>query len=327
MNNASFIQRVAEAALAAVDSLLSEWLPDGKRKGAEWWARNPTRGDRHPGSFSVSLESGRWHDFASGDGGGDFVSLLAYLLRCGQMDAALMIAERLGIPVYGQPKRDFLQEEAERQRIARQRKQRQQQDEAEQYQRQQAAAVEAQRLWSASAPAAPDHPYLVRKGIQSHNARQQGDVLLIPLYANEALVNLQRIYPDGRKRFLSGGRVKGAYSLLGHPEPGKPLYICEGWATGATLHEYEGAAVACAMNAGNLLAVGQYLQRHYPDAELVIAGDDDRQTEGNTGRDAANDAALTIGAEVTFPAWRGDEPLHLSDFNDLATWRAAHEQA
>lgn len=322
------IQRIAETALVAIDSLLAEWLPDGKRKGDEYWPLNPVRGDRHPGSFSINMRDGTWHDFASGDGGGDLVSLLAYLRGCGQMDAALMIAERLGIPVYGQPKRDFLQEEAERQRIACQRTQRQQQADAEQHQRKQAAAAEAQRLWSASAPAAPDHPYLMRKGIQPHNARQSGNLLLIPLYHSGQLMNLQRIYSDGSKRFLSGGKAKGAYSPLGRIEADKPLYLCEGWATGATLHEYEGAAVACAMNAGNLLAVGQYLQRRYPDAVLIIAGDDDRQTEaegkGNPGRTAANHAAAMLGCGVVFPPWSVKEPMSLSDFNDLHQWRKAN---
>lgn len=81
------------------------------------------------------------------------------------------------------------------------------------------------------------------------------------------------------------------------------------------------------MNAGNLLAVGQYLQRRYPDAVLVIAGDDDRRTEaegkGNPGRTAANHAADMLGCGVVFPPWSGDEPLSLSDFNDLHQWREA----
>jgi len=202
------------------------------------------------------------------------------------------------------------------------------QREAEQHQRQQEAAREAQRLWDASAPAAVDHPYLIRKGCQPHTLRQQGDMLLVPLYLDRVLVNLQRIYPDGAKRFLPGGRVTGCYSPLGRLEPGASLYICEGWATGATIHEHTGAAVACAMNAGNLLEAGQRLRRAYPEVELVFAGDDDRQTEGNPGRKAANAAAIAVGGLVTFPVWPADAPLSLSDFNDLANWwRAAHEPA
>jgi putative DNA primase/helicase len=304
-----------------VDNLLTDWLPDGKCKGGEYWPLNPVRGDRQPGSFSINLHNGTWHDFASGDGGGDLVSLLAYLRGCRQMDAALLIAERLGIPVHDQPNRDFLQEAAERQRIAHQRKQRQQQADAEQSQRQQEAALKAQRLWSISAPASATHPYLVRKGIKPHNARQSGNLLLIPIYHTGQLVNLQRVYPDGAKRFLSGGRVKGCYSLIGHLEPSARLYLCEGWATGATIHEHTGSAVACAMNAGNLLKAGQHLRRAHPTAELIVAGDDDRQTEGNPGRTAASQSAAVLHCGLIFPPWRGDEPLTLSDFNDLYRWR------
>ena len=37
---------IAARALARSESLVSELLPDGKRNGAEWTARNPTRDDR-----------------------------------------------------------------------------------------------------------------------------------------------------------------------------------------------------------------------------------------------------------------------------------------
>jgi len=216
---------------------------------------------------------------------------------------------------------DPMEAELIRQRVEQARHQR----EAEQHQRQQAAAIEAQRLWSTSAPADPHHPYLSAKGCRPHGLRQRGDVLLVPLYLGRVLVNLQRIAADGGKRFLSGGRVKGCYSPIGTLEPGQSLYVCEGWATGATIHEHNGAAVACAMNAGNLLEVGRQLQRHYPDSPLIIAGDDDRQTEGNPGRTAATQAAAVLGCGLVLPPWSGAEPLSLSDFNDLRQWREANQ--
>ncbi|VVN14892.1 DNA primase TraC [Pseudomonas fluorescens] len=209
----------------------------------------------------------------------------------------------------------------EAQMIAQRFKQARRQREAELHQRQQAAAVEALRLWNAAAPASPDHLYLTRKGVKPCNLRQRGEVLLVPLYLGHQLVNLQRIHPDGGKRFLSGGMVKGCYSLLGLIVAGKPLYDCEGWATGATIHAETGAAVACAMNASNILHVGQRLKREHSDAVLIVAGDDDRQTEGNPGRTAATKAAIALGCGLVFPPWSGDEPLELSDFNDLHQWR------
>ncbi|SDR90277.1 toprim domain-containing protein [Pseudomonas oryzae] len=207
------------------------------------------------------------------------------------------------------------------------------QHEAEKRQRQQVAAVEAVDLWSVAEPADSGHPYLVSKGCQPHGLRQLGAELLVPLFVARQLVNLQRIHPEGTKRFLSGGRVTGAYSPIqaqGKPlEAGQLIYICEGWATGATLHEHNGAAVACAMNAGNLFAVGDRLRLAYPDNPLVMAGDDDRKTDakgkGNPGRTAATKAANALGCKLVFPNWSGAEPLELSDFNDLRQWREAQQ--
>ena len=49
------IQRINAAALPHADILLLERLPDGVRKGKEFWATNPVRGDRTPGSFSIDI--------------------------------------------------------------------------------------------------------------------------------------------------------------------------------------------------------------------------------------------------------------------------------
>jgi len=64
--------------------------------GSEWVARNPTRADRHPGSFKVNLRSGRWADFATGDAGGDLISLRAYLDGIRQGEAARRITREIG---------------------------------------------------------------------------------------------------------------------------------------------------------------------------------------------------------------------------------------
>jgi hypothetical protein len=84
------------AALAAFPAVLARILPDGKRVGAELVALNPRRGDRHLGSFKINRYSGRWADFATGDQGGDPVSLVAYLANVSQADAARLLARMLG---------------------------------------------------------------------------------------------------------------------------------------------------------------------------------------------------------------------------------------
>lgn len=207
-----------------------------------------------------------------------------------------------------------------RERIEQARRQR----EAEQHQRQQKAAEWANRWWNHSRRADPGHAYLVAKSVRSYGLRQRGADLLIPLYLDGRLVNLQRIAPNGGKRFLPGGRVKGTYSPLGTIVPGSVLCICEGWATAASLHQHGGYTVASAMNASNLKPVALALRARYPDIETIVAGDDDRQTDGNPGRTAANAAAVAAGCLVTFPKWPSNAPENLTDFNDLANWSAAH---
>ena len=88
---------IAQSALASSRILVPRWLPDGRRMGSEWLARNPTRPDRHLGSFRVNLKSGRWADFATGDAGGDLISLRAYLDGTSQLKAAVRLTRELGL--------------------------------------------------------------------------------------------------------------------------------------------------------------------------------------------------------------------------------------
>jgi hypothetical protein len=91
--------RINRCALAALPALLERWLPGGRREGREYVALNPTRRDRHPGSFRVNMRTGRWADFATGDRGGDVVSLAAYLSHLKQTEAGEKLAGMLGINV------------------------------------------------------------------------------------------------------------------------------------------------------------------------------------------------------------------------------------
>ncbi len=88
---------INRAALGNLPTLLRRWLPDGRVTGHEYTARNPTRADRRPGGFRINVNSGRWSDFATGDKGGDVVSLAAYLSGTGQADTARALADMLGL--------------------------------------------------------------------------------------------------------------------------------------------------------------------------------------------------------------------------------------
>lgn len=323
------IRHAATEALTAAETLVPEWLPEGKRHKREWVARNPVRGDRHAGSFGVSLDTGRWHDFADSSAhGGDLVSLLAYLRGCGQMDAAREVDERLRLGLFRLGRLD-VQGIEQRRREAEQRRQEFVRREHEsQLEVQQEACQQASQLWRLGRRPEPLHAYLQRKAVQGYGLRQLGQGrLMVPVVLDRVLFNLQFIDPDGSKRYLSGGRVQGCYSPLGKVAPGCRLYVCEGWATGATIHASTGSPVVCAMNAGNLKPVAMTMRERFGErVELVIAGDDDRAVVGNPGRMAATHAADAAGALVVFPEWPADAPVELSDFNDLHLWRSGQWQ-
>jgi hypothetical protein len=92
-------QRINEAALPALPSLLGRWLPGGRLQGREYVVRNPRRADRRPGSFLVNVRTGAWADFATGDKGGDPISLAAYLAGISQIEAAERLAAMFNVEV------------------------------------------------------------------------------------------------------------------------------------------------------------------------------------------------------------------------------------
>lgn len=213
------------------------------------------------------------------------------------------------------------------------------QREAETARRNAFAAKLAKKIWNDAEPVDSHHPYLATKNVHQHGLRRMDDelifqyggsdfslryrrdALIVPLYNGGELVNLQFIMPGGKKRPLIGGKMKGSYSPIGDPQGSRQIYICEGWATGATIHQSTGCAVFCAMNADNLMGVGRYLSSFWPAANIIIAGDDDRLTKGNPGRKAATEASCELNCKVVFPQFPDDAPMELSDFNDLALWR------
>jgi putative DNA primase/helicase len=98
MSDAIDFDGINAAALRNGRSFVKALLPGGKFRSLEYIVKNPRRNDQHPGSFSINYRSGRWKDFSSGDGGRDFVSLVAYLGSTSQGDAAREIADKLGVP-------------------------------------------------------------------------------------------------------------------------------------------------------------------------------------------------------------------------------------
>lgn len=183
------------------------------------------------------------------------------------------------------------------------------------------AKVKAGEIWTKADPAPAGHPYFQKKGVPCHGLRiDKGDLVVPVMDANGIIHNLQFIKPDGEKRFLFGGRVEGLSFTI--PGDGR-LYECEGYATGASIHQATGATVICAFNAGNLPPVARTVREKCPTAPLVICADNDRFTAGNPGVRFANEAAKATGATVVVPSFEGipggeDPDLKWTDFNDLA---------
>lgn len=98
MKGPSLFQRVNRTALANLPAILAQLLPGGNRVGREYVVCNPRRADNSPGSFRVNLVTGHWADFAIRVGGGDPVSLVAYVAGLSQIEAARELAHMLGVP-------------------------------------------------------------------------------------------------------------------------------------------------------------------------------------------------------------------------------------
>jgi P4 family phage/plasmid primase-like protien len=176
------------------------------------------------------------------------------------------------------------------------------------------AADKASKMWEAASDASERaHGYLARKQIPGIGARILRDMLLIPMRQKAgALCGLQIIQPDGSRKFLTGTPAGGAYTVLGKPSRTGTVVICEGYATGVSIHQATGFCTVVAFSAGNLAAVADKIARAMPDAHLVIGADDDFQTDGNPGMTAA----AATGLPVAIPLWAGDRGRG-TDFNDL----------
>lgn len=230
---------------------------------------------------------------------------------------------------------------AERKAYARRMDAMRQQHEAEKRQRQAGAAAIAAVRWAGGFPVR-QHPYLQAKNVRPHGLRVGTwqrwdaetrerftihDVLYVPMRDTAGQMHsLQGITPEGEKLFLPGGRLKGCYHAIGRPN-GR-LVVCEGYATGATIHEASGHAVAVAFNSGNLLPVAQALRAKFPCLTLVLAADDDHLTDGNPGVTAATAAAKAVGGLLAVPNFTGyARGPKDTDFNDLQRLAEALEVA
>ena len=147
----------------------------------------------------------------------------------------------------------------------------------------------AKSMWNAAEYAFAAFEYCRNKQVEPSGLKRWqfadgGQVLLVPMYnSDNKLRNLQFIHADGGKHGLTGGQQGDCHFWIAKPKRGQPICICEGWATGASIHQATGYGVVVAFNAGNLLSVAQWVREQYPEDRIILCADDDQKTDARAG--------------------------------------------
>jgi phage/plasmid primase-like uncharacterized protein/KaiC/GvpD/RAD55 family RecA-like ATPase len=191
--------------------------------------------------------------------------------------------------------------------------------EAAQERQHQIASETVEKIWLSGGAAHPDHPYLKRKGIQTHGVRITGDGrLMVPLYDQEGkLSTLQYIDEDGGKLYHPGGKSGGKFWMVGTLDEPGTLYVAEGFATAATIYETTSRPCIVAYSASSLVPVTASLREMYGEnQDIVIVADHDKH---GVGQRYGDQASAKYGARVVIP------PIEGMDANDYV--QAGHNLA
>ncbi|MGB5855279.1 MAG: DUF927 domain-containing protein [Oceanisphaera sp.] len=267
----------------------------------------PACGGKDRFRFDDKQGRGTWFCNQCDQSSGDGLDLVCRVLSIDVKEATKKVASWLGIDADGiEPAKRKQIHHQQQARIAKQRQ--------ETEQKQQSVAARAQAILAGCEQG--QSAYLERKGLGECSSTinrvridQAGIVfapgsLVVPLTnASHQVVNIQFINANGDKRYLTGGKKSETFH---HIEGGTRIAVVEGYATGLSVHQAIGATVYCAMDCGNLSAVAKIARQHHPDAVIVIAGDNDADTEGNPGKTKAELAGAEINASVVLPSRAGD---------------------
>ena len=172
------------------------------------------------------------------------------------------------------------------------------------------------------------HPYLTRKNINAYGARffLQERKIAVPLFnINGNIQSLQWIDADGNKLFYPGAPLAGAFFPIGLSSITQndlnPILICEGFATGAKIHQLTGLPTACAMTCENIANVAKAIEGKFKGRKIFIMADDDMQTMAKRGfnpgiRAAQN--AVNSGLATAFIPPPFDNQEQGTDWDDYA---------
>ena len=189
--------------------------------------------------------------------------------------------------------------------------------------KQEKAAERAEDEIGAYFDASADHPYLSRKHVEPHGIKiDRAGKLVVPIYSEDGeIISHQTIDADGSKRYLKGGRVDGGFFEIRGSR--QVVFVGEGFATCASVHEATGATVLVAFDCGNLPKVAKIAKSLYLGAKIVMAADNDQFTDNNPGIKAATEAANSVHGLIVHPVFSDSEVNagKPTDFNDLHVLR------
>lgn len=166
--------------------------------------------------------------------------------------------------------------------------------------------------------------YLTSKGLQCpFPMLSDGSLLLVLKNGAGATTGAQVIKPDGSKRLVAGTVKKGSFCVVNSGETPETVIIAEGLATALSVQQFRpDATIITAIDAGNLLSVAQVMRQRYPDAQIIIAADNDiKPGEPNTGKSAAEKTAKAVSGWVALP--QSEEKADWNDFHQQHGLEAA----
>lgn len=307
MRNIDLIREVTSAAAGRwpyVLAGLSIDVPDSSRRHAPC----PACGGKDRFRFD---DNGRGSFICNQCGAGDGLDLIKKVNNCDTTEAAQLAADVLGI--------DYRETETDRKAASQRRGQLEADRQRHEQERQKKAAEDAEqrrttfsRLYAGMRQRAiqGEAEYLQSKGLTGFNypLMPDGSLLLELVDESGAVTAAQTITPQGEKRLIKGSAKRGAYYAVNALERPQSVVIAEGLATALTCHLIRtDALTVAAIDAGNLLPVAEVMRRKYPQAQIIIAADNDHQQGGpesggtNTGKDAAEKAALSVAGWVSLP--------------------------
>lgn len=260
-------------------------------------------------------DKGRGSFFCNQCGAGDGLDLIQKVNQCGTTEAARMAADVLGID-YRVTETDQKAASQRRQQLDEQRhqheQQRQQKEAAEAEQRRECFVSHYQRL--SAQTTSGESEYLIARGLNGFTlpCLPDGAILLPLVDESGGIAAAQTITPQGEKKVLYGSAKRGAWHIVNQPQEVKEIIIGEGLATTLTAHLIRpDALTVVALDAGNLQTVAETMRRLYPNAAIIIAGDNDWHEPGelddngkpkvNGGKIFADKAAEAVNGAVSLP--------------------------